>query len=119
MSPNNQIIQKIRKLRELHNLTQEQVATALFLTQNGYSKIESGQTELTINKFAGIAKIFNMTMQEILEIDGNLLIPMPPLTKGSEDPRLVEEYLKALQDKIRLVEEKVAYLERELTAKSQ
>jgi transcriptional regulator with XRE-family HTH domain len=119
MNPNNQIIQTIRKLRELRNLTQEQVATALFLTQNGYSKIERGQTELTINKFAGIAKVFNMTMQEILEIDGNLLMPLPPPAKGNEDPRLIDEYLKVLQDKIRLLEEKVAYLEKELMAKQQ
>lgn len=111
MNKNNEIIQKIRKLRELHNLTQEHVAQALSLTQNGYSKIERGETELTINKFASIAIFFNTTMQEIIEMNPDLIIPISPLAKGNEDPRLIEEYLKVLQDKIRLLEEKINYLE--------
>ncbi len=116
MTPNQQTIQKIRKLRELYRLTQEKVATTLHITQNGYSKIERGQTELTLNKFASIAKVFNMTMQEILDLDENLLLPTPPTAASSagNEQKLLEEYVKTLLDKIKLLEEKVDFLEKEL-----
>ena len=42
---------KIKQIRELKNITQEYVATQLGLTTRAYSKIESGETQLTINRY--------------------------------------------------------------------
>jgi transcriptional regulator with XRE-family HTH domain len=39
--------QKIKKLRELKNLTQEHMAEVIGLSQSAYSRIELGDTEVT------------------------------------------------------------------------
>lgn len=41
---------KIKQIRELKNFTQEYVAQKLGLSTRAYSKIESGETQLTINR---------------------------------------------------------------------
>ena len=48
---------KIKQIRELKNYTQEYVATQLGLTTRAYSKIESGETQLTINRLNEISSI--------------------------------------------------------------
>ena len=49
--------QKLKQLRELKNYTQEFVAAQMGLTTRAYSKIESGDTKLTINRLNEISKI--------------------------------------------------------------
>jgi transcriptional regulator with XRE-family HTH domain len=46
---------KIKQIRELKNFTQEYVAQKLGLSTRAYSKIETGETQLTINRFLTIA----------------------------------------------------------------
>jgi transcriptional regulator with XRE-family HTH domain len=48
---------KIKQLRELKNFTQEYMAQQLGLTTRAYSKIETGETQLTINRLNEISKI--------------------------------------------------------------
>lgn len=49
---------KIKHLRELRNLTHEYMADQLNLSLRAYSKIESGETQLTINRVNEISSIF-------------------------------------------------------------
>lgn len=51
---------KLKQLRELKNYTQEYVATQLGLTTRAYSKIESGETQLTINRLNEISEILGI-----------------------------------------------------------
>jgi transcriptional regulator with XRE-family HTH domain len=60
---------KIKQVRELKNLTQEYVATQLGLTTRAYSKIESGETQLTINRLNEISKILEVDPVEVLGFD--------------------------------------------------
>jgi transcriptional regulator with XRE-family HTH domain len=60
---------KIKQIRELKNFTQEYVATHLDLTTRAYSKIESGETQLTINRLNEISKILGVDPMEILGFD--------------------------------------------------
>jgi transcriptional regulator with XRE-family HTH domain len=60
---------KIKQIRELKNLTQEYVATQLDLTTRAYSKIESGETQLTINRLNEISKILGIEPMEVLGFD--------------------------------------------------
>lgn len=63
------IHEKIRQIRELKNLSQEYIANELGLSIRAYSKIESGETQLTINRLNEISKILAVTPQEILGFD--------------------------------------------------
>lgn len=60
---------KIKQLRELKNFTQEYMAQQLGLTTRAYSKIETGETQLTINRLNEISKILNVDPIEALGFD--------------------------------------------------
>lgn len=60
---------KIKHIRELKNVTQEYMASQLNLSTRAYSKIETGETQLTINRLNEISKILDITPLEILGFD--------------------------------------------------
>ena len=60
---------KLKNLRELKNFTQEHIAQQLGLTTRAYSKIESGETQLTINRLNEISAILGVDPIEALGFD--------------------------------------------------
>jgi transcriptional regulator with XRE-family HTH domain len=60
---------KLKQLRELKNFTQEHVAQQLGLSTRAYSKIESGETQLTINRLNEISKILEVDPIEAMGFD--------------------------------------------------
>lgn len=58
--------EKIRKLRALRGFKQETMADRLGITTKAYSKLESGQTALTIPRLRQIAEILEIALSEIL-----------------------------------------------------
>lgn len=60
---------KVKNIRELKNLTQEYMANQLNLSLRAYSKIESGETQLTINRINEISNILNVNPLELLGFD--------------------------------------------------
>jgi len=60
---------KIKQLRELKNFTQEYMAQQLGLSTRAYSKIETGETQLTINRLNEISHILGITPVEVLGFD--------------------------------------------------
>jgi transcriptional regulator with XRE-family HTH domain len=60
---------KIKQIRELKNLTQEYIATQLGLSIRAYSKIETGETQLTINRLNEISKALGVDPIEVLGFD--------------------------------------------------
>ena len=57
---------KIKQIREQKNVTQEYIATQLGLSIRAYSKIETGETQLTINRLNEISKALGVDAIEIL-----------------------------------------------------
>ena len=60
---------KIKQIRELKNITQEHVANELGLSTRAYSKIETGETQLTISRLNEISGILGVAPLEILGFD--------------------------------------------------
>jgi transcriptional regulator with XRE-family HTH domain len=103
---------KIKQLRELKNFTQEHVATQLGLTTRAYSKIEAGETQLTINRLNEISAILGIDPLEVLGFDdkqifnnckqeGNIGINHINLPD-----KLIQQYektIQALEDQVRLL----------------
>ena len=58
--------QKIRKLREANNWSQEEMAGKLNLSRNNYANIENGQTKLFSEKLLEIADIFGVELHYLL-----------------------------------------------------
>jgi len=64
---------KIRKIRELKNLTQEHVAEQLGISQASYSKLESGEVEINASRIEKVAELFKMKPEEIYAFDENIV----------------------------------------------
>jgi transcriptional regulator with XRE-family HTH domain len=57
---------KIKQIRELKNLSQDFLAGELGLSTRAYSKIESGETQLTVNRLNQIADLLAIDPIELL-----------------------------------------------------
>jgi transcriptional regulator with XRE-family HTH domain len=59
----------IKRLRELKGITREVMASELELSLSGYSKIERGETELSLSKLYKISYILEVEVPKILNFD--------------------------------------------------
>lgn len=57
---------RIRDLREDHDLTQQQVADAIGITQRKYSYVETGQQQLTADILIKLAVFYDVSIDYIL-----------------------------------------------------
>lgn len=57
---------KLQELRKQKNLTQEELAQALYVSRTAISKWESGRGYPSIDSLKGIAKFFSVTIDELL-----------------------------------------------------
>lgn len=63
--------QNIRKLRELHQLTQEEMAEQTTLSKNGYANIERGESTPSIDSLEKIASVFGMKVEDLMMWEDN------------------------------------------------
>ncbi len=60
--------ERIRALREDHDLTQEQVAAYLGTSQTMYARYERGANELPIRHLIALCRLYHVSSDEILGI---------------------------------------------------
>ena len=61
------IYERIRKLREIKDLTRIELADHLDVSLSGYSKIEQGCVEITISKLMAIAEYLNVDVRQLID----------------------------------------------------
>ncbi|TDW47983.1 DNA-binding XRE family transcriptional regulator [Flavobacterium sp. 270] len=112
---------KIKSIRELKNYTQEYVADQLGVTQAGYSKIEKGKTILSFAKLVEIARILEVSVEDIISFDSQRYFNSFNTVKGNNNSSGViinsddSAALKHLyEDKIELLEKLLSRTEQEL-----
>ena len=59
--------EKLQQLRTGKNLTQEQLAEQLYVSRTAISKWESGVSDPSTTNLMALAKLFNMTPEELLK----------------------------------------------------
>ena len=57
---------KIKRYRELRNFTQAYMAEELNISQNAYSKIETGNVKLTVERLQKIAELLDVPAEDII-----------------------------------------------------
>lgn len=67
---------KIRVMRELFQLSQEDMAERMNMSPSGYAKIERGHTRLQYDKLVRIAQIFNMNLSDLVDDDKGVMFFM-------------------------------------------
>jgi transcriptional regulator with XRE-family HTH domain len=66
-----EVIENIKKFRELKNLTRDELADKLEMSLSGYSKLERGEVEITLTKLYRIADILEISVSQILNFDAS------------------------------------------------
>jgi transcriptional regulator with XRE-family HTH domain len=64
--------ENIKRLREEKGLTQQQVAELVNMHRSNYSKVESGQRELSVKALSKIANYFGISLDELVNGEGGL-----------------------------------------------
>jgi transcriptional regulator with XRE-family HTH domain len=112
---------KIKSIRELKNYTQEYMADQLGVTQAGYSKIEKGKTILSYVKLVEIARILEVSVEDIISFDSERYFSSINTVKGNSNNGSIlinsdnSAALKELyEDKIKLLEKLLSKTEEEL-----
>jgi transcriptional regulator with XRE-family HTH domain len=60
---------KIKRIRDIKGLKQEDIAALLKITPQAYSKVERNETKLDTERLEEIAKIFKMSVDDIQQFD--------------------------------------------------
>ncbi len=63
---------KIKKFREQRNYTQQYMSDRLKISQNTYSKIETGGIKLTVVRLNQIAEVLEVPVEQILSSDNQV-----------------------------------------------
>ncbi len=101
------ILENIKVLRLQKRLSQLDVAEALAISQSAYAQLESGKTEITLNRLEQLAKLFGMTVIELLQYGG-----------GVESVKVDDsEKVKELENKVSKLEFEVKKLDKWLDDK--
>jgi transcriptional regulator with XRE-family HTH domain len=74
-NPNKVLVgRNIRHIRELKRWKQDYMASQLGISQKAYSKIENGETNISVNRIIEIAKILEVDVADLLNQDGQVII---------------------------------------------
>ncbi len=84
--------QNIKKIREDNNLNQQQIAELINMHRSSYSKIESGQREISVDALNNVARYFGMPIDQIVNFDSAV-----PQEITVEDKTLMEQ-VKMIQE---------------------
>ena len=63
--------ENIKKIRELKNITREQIAHDLKMSLSNYSKIERSEIDLTISRVYEIATVLGVDVSQVLNFDSS------------------------------------------------
>lgn len=81
----------IKKIREEKALTQQSIADLIAMHRSNYSRVETGDRDLSIDAIGKVAKYFNMTIDQLVNFEGNI-----PQEVTIEDKGLTEQ-IKLIQ----------------------
>lgn len=65
---------RIRRLRELKNWSQEDMAEQMQMSKNGYSKLERGESRLSLDRLEQVAAVFKMDVLELMTVNDKGLV---------------------------------------------
>jgi len=80
--------QSIKKIREWRNYSQKYMADELAVTQQNYARYESGQAEIGASKLQKIAKILEVPVGYLFELDEKAIFNNCNVANGSSIERM-------------------------------
>ena len=113
--------EKIRKIREAKDWSQEQMAEKLNMLLNGYAKIERGESKIYLDKLEQIAQVFDIDVVELMQSDGKNICfqiesPLGSVYQGGGETQMLIE-IERLKLELSHAKEKEDLLKRLLEQK--
>lgn len=117
---------KIKRIRDIKGLKQEEVAEMLNITPQAYSKVERNETKLDTARLEEIAKIFKMSVEEIQQFDEKNLffnnlqeckdsITINNITNHyNNDQTVVDSLLQQQKELISVLKDEIQFLRKQL-----
>lgn len=126
--------ERLKVMRHLKDWTQEEMAEKLGYSPNGYTKVERGETDITVGKLEKIAETLGISLSKLLDLDeGNVFNFAEHCNYGVHnvvvltESQCAQELDKAnlllsernkeiayLKNENRLLQEKIQWLEKQL-----
>jgi transcriptional regulator with XRE-family HTH domain len=106
--------QKIKKLRELKNLTQSHLADELGVTQSTYSKMEQGEIEVPYSRLEKIAELLGMKPEDVIAFNESMVFNVMNNQTGQgfviNNNIVTESERKLYEEQISLLKSEVNHL---------
>lgn len=106
---------KIKKIREFKNLTQEHLALKLGISQSNYARIEKEEVNISDERLSQIAEILEVTKENITNLDENIFFNITNSQNFAainncivNNYQISPEIQKLYEDKIKLLEDIIA-----------
>ena len=113
----NKVAERIKKVREGKNYSQTYLAERLGISQKAYSKIENGETKLSVDHLLKISEVLEVSVNELLSAEslsiynnyhthnGEGIVVNKHTSEKMEE--LYEKLLRAKDNEIELLREKL------------
>ena len=115
LKTNGRIGQKIRRIREYRDLSQDSVAMEMGMSPSGYSRIERDEVSITVDKLNRLAEILKVSLLDLVSPEESIVFNNYGTAKdnsfstinGSTDTEKIEQLYK---EQINLLQQEVSYL---------
>ena len=87
--------EKLVKLRKLRGITQDEFASAVGVSRQAVYKWESGQSYPEVSKLIEIKTLFNISIDDLLDDNYEVIIPEKKKRLSSHQKRAIENMVKA------------------------
>lgn len=119
------VLNKISSLRKKKGVSHEAMATNMNLSQAAYSKIEKGETKLSLERLYQIAEVLDTNVQELLGFEENFKQEIHEIKENEnftvvghqtienmyhENKETTEKLILSLNDQITYLKEESAFL---------
>lgn len=84
---------KIKRIREIKGLTQEDVAKKLNLTHQAYSRMERGETNISAERIVKIAEVLDVSVDDIFKLDDKKIIINSNTNHGETKDNAIQFHL--------------------------
>ena len=116
----NNIISNIKRIREQKGFSQEYMATQLAMTQPNYSRLESDEAKLTVDRLQEIVGVLETDMATLLDAS-KITIQNQTNNEGAygngyienlhiENKETVKKLIQTLENKIQHLKEEIKFL---------
>ena len=109
---------KIRRIREIKNYSQDYIAQKLEISPKAYSKIESEETRLSVDRLYQLAEILEVKPEDLLNFDEKIVIHSISNGDGVVFHKEVSDgERETFKAHIKHLEEEIVFLRQQLVVK--